>query len=70
MPGNYTNNVANPQAHVGGSFGKSQKTKLHPSLGTFRKEDTCWAGLQCRIKGIFQYILSAAWLRRAASHSH
>lgn len=37
MPCDYSNNVANPQAHVGGLLGKSQKTKLHPSLGNVHK---------------------------------
>lgn len=37
MPCNYSNNVINPQAHVGGLFGKSQKTKLDPSLRNIHK---------------------------------
>lgn len=37
MPCDYSNNVANRQAHVGGLFGKSQKTKLHPSLRNIHK---------------------------------
>lgn len=37
MPCDYSNHVANPQAHVGGLLGKSQKTKLHPSLGNIHK---------------------------------
>lgn len=32
MPCDYPNNAANPQAHVGGLFGKSRRTKLRPSL--------------------------------------
>lgn len=40
MPCDYSNNVANRQAHVGGLFGKSQKTKLHPSLRNIHKGGT------------------------------
>lgn len=41
MPGDHLNDVSKPHARVGDFFGKSQKTKLHPSLGTIHKEATC-----------------------------
>lgn len=37
MPCDYSNNAANPQAHAGGLFGKSQRTKLRPLLRSINK---------------------------------